>query len=342
MAYINPELEEKFVDSMNKKQGKKRSKKLVKQTDNKSSKVSYGKFFIVGTVFLIIIAVVLTGPISDSLTISHADPTILKLAQDSGMSRKGELIFLRTHPQLVTGDVLSESCPNSKDGFILYGCFVPSSSDPTTGQIYLRQMSSDLYPLEVSTAAYEMLHPVYNSLTQDQSTQSNLNKSIESNFTAINDPTINNNVNEFAKTEPGARDDELFSLLATLKYDELDQQLQSYLQPYFDNPQNATDDNNQIASLFQQDENQLTQLNSTIEADNKQANTAYYDSVSWANAGNQYEDNYNYNIYVQDLNSENAAIDQYNSLLDSYNTLINEYNGKSFNPIQNQQSQSAQ
>lgn len=283
----------------------------------------------------------LSEPVADYLTIAHANPAMLKLAHESGMTRKGELLFLRTNPQFVSDEQMSQDCPSlaqstNSTGFILQGCYIPNQSTPSTGSIYLRQMPSDLYNLEVVTAAYEMLHAAYYNIADSKAVDQN----IESNYLGLDDPTASNLVDEFAKTEPGARDLELFSILGTQDYDSLDTTLQGYYKLYLSNPDTVVSDNTQVANMFQNDKNQLQQLQNTINTDTDNANIAYQDSVSWANVGNQYEDDYNYNIYSQDIDNANAAVDQYNTVLQAYNTLVAEYDGQQLSPMQSVQVQS--
>jgi hypothetical protein len=300
------------------------------------------RIFLWGTLGVVILLVAFSGPISDNLTISNANPTMIKLAQDAGMTRKGELIFLRTNPQLVNDTQMAQYCPDAQtnnDGFIEQGCFVPNQSDPTTGNIYIRQMSSDLYSLEVTTAAYEMLHPAYIGLAEGSDSGAALNKSIEANQSALSDADMVAQIANFAKTEPSARDLELFSILGT-EYSGISDDLAAYYTPYISNISTDVSLNNQVNQLFQSDETQLNSLNSTINTLDSQANTAYKDSVSWADVGNQYQDDRNYNIYQQDFNTENTDIDQYNTLLDQYNVLVDEYNGQQFTPDSQPQAQS--
>lgn len=301
-----------------------------------NSKVRWTTLVIVG---IIVLVAVLHRPVDNYITIHTANQTMVKLAQNAGMSTEGEVLFLRTKPQLVTDSQMESDCSSNtaasnSDGFIEQGCY-----DPTTNRIYIRKVPSDLYNLEVSTAAYEMLHPVYLSIyNSGQGTA--LDQAIESNYKAINDSFLNTQVANFAKTEPGDRDLELFSLLGT-GYSNLSNNLANYYVPYFNNIAETVYANNAVTQLFQNDVTQLNQLNTTINSDDNNtnneyatANVAYNDSVSWANEGNQYEDTYNYNIYTQDyntysqdINQENSDINQYNQVLQSYNTLVTQYNG---------------
>jgi hypothetical protein len=149
-------------------------------------------------------------------------------------------------------------------------------------------------------------------------------------------------VSNFAKTEPGARDLELFSILGT-EYSNISSSLTGYYAPYFKNIGTDVSLNNQINQLFQNDQTQLSQLNNTINTDESEANTAYADSVSWANIGNESENTYNYNIYLQDYNAATSAINQYNDLVEQYNTLVTEITGgEQINQDAPAQSQAAQ
>ena len=103
--------------------------------------------------------------------------------------------------------------------------------------------------------------------------------------------------------------------------------LYGYFSRYLNDTATVIDDNSQAQSIFQSDQTQLNQLQTTIDNDNNAANTAYNDSVGWANDGNSYEDQHDYNVYVADLGEANSTIDQYNQLIQQFNTLVTAYNG---------------
>jgi len=303
---------------------------------------------------IILIAVVYT-PLSNYLIIKTANPTMVKLAQQAGMSREGELLFLRTKPQLVTDSQMESDCSSNTaasnaDGFIEQGCY-----SPTTNRIYIRKMPTDLYSLEVATAAYEMLHPVYISLTNSGAGKA-LNASIEANYKTINDANLNQQVANFNKTEPGEIDLELFSLLGT-GYSSLTSDLNNYYSPYFSDISKTVAANNQVYQLFQSDAGQLNSLNDSYNQyqnlankANSDANSAYQYSVDAANNGDAYYNNYNYNIYKQDIAAYNSDVEtinntasQFNSLLNDYNNLITEFNGtQPVAQLQTDQSQNPQ
>jgi len=284
-------------------------------------------------------------PFSNYLILKNANPAMISLAQQAGMSKDGEIVFLRAKPQFATDAQMRSDCAgnaaaNNKNGFIEQGCFVPNPHNHSSGRIYIRQMPANLYDQEIVTATYEMLHSVYFSLS-GSSQSSSLVQSIESNYNSLHNPNLDAQVVNFANTEPGYRDLELFSLLGT-EFGKVSSPLEQFYAPYFTNRQLSVDSYNRVTSTFQTEQAQLKQLSSTIASDDGAANTAYADSLAWAKTGNAYEDAYNYNIYKNYIAQENTTINQYNQLSQEYNTLVTEYNGSQpVNSIQNIQTQAS-
>ncbi len=288
---------------------------------------------------VIAVFIVFYQPITNSLILKNANPQMIALAQQAGMSKEGEILFLRTKPQFATDAEMSIDCANNaaannKNGFIEQGCYIPDVHNNAQGRIYIRQMPASLYDQEIVTAAYEMLHSVYFRV-YGSSQATNFVQTIESNYNLINNKNLNQQVVNFANTEPGYRDLELFSLLGT-EFSKLSPNLQKYYSPYFSNRQLTVNNYQQINSTFNNERSQLSQLHNTIVSDDSLANKAYADSLAWAQQGNAYEDAYNYNIYKNYINQENTTINQYNQLSNDYNKLVAEFNGSQ--PIRSLQS----
>ncbi len=278
-------------------------------------------------------------PVSNYFVLKNANPAMVMLAQQAGMSREGELVFLRSKPQFATDAQMRSDCAdnaaaNNKNGFIEQGCYVPNPHNHSRGHIYIRQMPANLYDQEIVTAAYEMLHSVYFSSYSSQFVMH-----IESNYNELHNAVLDEQVVNFAKTEPGYRDLELFSLLGT-EYTNLSPGLDHYYAPYFADRNLTVSSYNQVTAIFKNEQSQLKQIQQTVAADDSLANKAYADSLAWAKAGNAYEDGYDYNIYKNYIAEENAAINHYNQLSQAYNTLVTEYNGTQ--PVTSLQSVTAQ
>ena len=308
------------------------------------------RYYVIALIILIISVVIAAivifyQPFSDQLVLKNASPAMVALAQQAGMSKQGELVFLRAEPQFATDTQMRSDCAdnaaaNNKNGFIEQGCFVPNPHNHSSGRIYIRQMPANLYDQEIVTATYEMLHSVYFSLSGSNQASS-LVQAIESNYNSLHNPTLDAQVVNFANTEPGYRDLELFSLLGT-EFGKVSSPLEQFYAPYFTNRQLTVDGYSRVKSTFQTEQAQLKQLSGTIASDDGLANTAYADSLAWAKAGNAYEDTYNYNIYMNYIAQENATINQYNQLSTEYNTLVTAYNGSQpVNSIQNIQTQAS-
>jgi len=271
---------------------------------------------------VIVLGLALYQPVTNKLTLQDASPTMIALANQAGMSGAGELLFLKARPQLDSDTQMETNCPAAaanQNGFIEQGCY-----DPEANRIYLRRMPADFQSLEATTAAYEMLHIVY--INDTRSGSATLNQTIEANYSNIHDPALTIQVQNFARTEPDARDLELFSLLGT-EYSNLSSNLANYYTPYFTNLSVNVTANNAVQTTFQNDETKLSQLKNLITEQGSTASTTYDTSVAWAHAGNGAEDNYYYNLYRQDITAENTTIDQYNQLIGQYNALVTDYDG---------------
>lgn len=307
----------------------------IEQSPSRKNRKIYAVAGIIFALGLVIAGIIIYLPSSNYFVLRNASPTMIALAQQAGMSKEGELVFLRANPQFATDSQMRSDCAdnaaaNNKNGFIEQGCYVPNPHNLSTGRIYIRQMPVNLYDQEIVTATYEMLHSVYFA-----NTGSKLVMAIEVNYNQVHNPVLDAQVINFAKTEPGYRDLELFSLLGT-EYSKLTPELEAFYAPYFSNRILTVDSYSRITDIFQNEQSQLKQLQATITSDDSSANQAYAASINWANAGNAYEDSYNYNIYKNYIAQENAAINQYNQLSQTYNTLVTEYNGSQpVNPIQN-------
>lgn len=246
------------------------------------------------------------------------------LAAQAGLARKGELIFLRTNPKLVSASQLAGDC-NVKSGsnFIEQGCFVVDSGGRE--RIYLRQMPSDLQAVEIVTAGHEMLHAAYASL--NQSTQKNVDQEVASEYKTLNNKALQARMADYSKTEPGAQDNELHSILGT-EFSSLPAALENYYSQYFTNRSLVVGAHNQINQKFAGLKAQLDQQQASVKADEATANALYNQSASAAAAGDARGDSYYYQRYGQEVNLVNQLIGQYNQTTDQYNALAAEYNGK--------------
>jgi hypothetical protein len=260
-----------------------------------------------GIILIVLLLVLGSSPFRNYVTIKTANPAMIKLAQQAQMTTKGELVFLKSNPELVsTESTLKANCPDLH-GVGWAGCY-----NFATNRMYLLNMPSNLRPELVQAAAYETLHPIYASIKSVA-----LDKQITTNYALLSNSGITSQFATETNNEPIAGDSELFSLLGTEAYTALNKGLSSYYGPYFTNLQAVEDDGNYVTNTLTNYKAQMAALSSKIGQEQTVAQ-------GWYNASNG--DDSNYQTYVTDNALANNWITQYNNLRDEANNLGNEYN----------------
>ncbi len=155
-------------------------------------------------------------------------PQVQQLADDAQMTPTGRNIFYRAAPQIVTQRAqMTSHCSLNDNQVAELGCYV--SSD----HIYLLSITEPALSKEMTvTAAYEMLHPVYEHMSTNERTK--IDAEMEAIVPSITDQTILDQMQIYAKTEPGARDNELYSILGT-EYPNLTPDLEANYARYLGN-----------------------------------------------------------------------------------------------------------
>lgn len=217
---------------------------------------------------------------------------VAALANQATMTAKGRELFYRANPQIVTQRAtMLHYCDITDHQVAELGCYL--SSD----QIYLLAIPDPALNNEMATTAgYEMLHSVYQRLSDSQ--RHTTDTEIERVAAHITNPDILDQIQIYAKTEPGARDDELFSVLGTEYTGALPAALTAEYNQYFTNRAQLVAYHQEFTQTFDNLHNQITQLGGQIDAQ-KAAMSRYL-------AANQ--------------------VSQYNSLVPGINQKITTYN----------------
>jgi hypothetical protein len=301
-------------------------------------------FRVLLALFVLFVLPKIISSISDIVTISDANPAMKQLTQDSGMSRSGELLFLRANPTFASPSEMSQNCRviSSDAGYIEQGCY-----DTQNNKIYIREFSTELYSVETVTAAHEMLHVAYMQSTKSSGTQEgSISSQIEKYYQTLTGGELVIRMANYQKSEPGAKDNELHSILGT-EYAYLPTELETYYSRYFVNRVKVVTASSNASQVFAGDvaelkliENEYNQDLAKADDAYKLGERAYYNSTTWAAVGDYYENDRNYNIYQADYNLYKQYFDQakgkanqYEELRKQYNDLIAEYNG---NPVTTQ------
>jgi hypothetical protein len=218
-------------------------------------------------------------------------PVVASLATDAHMTAKGRELFYRANPQIVTERAtMVRYCSLSDNQVAELGCYL------STDHIYLLNISDAALKNEmITTAGYEMLHSAYQRMSDGQ--RRTIDAEMERVATQITDPDILSQIQIYAKTEPGARDDELYSVLGT-EYPTLPPALQTEYAKYFTDRAQLVAYYHQFNQTFDVLHAQITLLGDQIKAT----------KVTMQN-------------YLA-----NGAVSRYNSLVPGINAQITTYN----------------
>jgi hypothetical protein len=228
----------------------------------------------------------------------HPPAAIAALATQADMTTKGRNLFYRADPQIITQRAVMVRYCNIKDNQVAeLGCYL------STDQIYLLSITQPQLKNEMATTAgYETLHSVYQRMGNGQ--RRRVDAAIEQVATHITDPHILQQIKLYAQTEPGSRDDELFSVLGT-EYPNIPASLDTIYAQYFANRSQLVDYYQQFNQTFDQLHTQITQQGQQIDA-TKATMQNYLASG----------DTTRYNSLVP---SVNTLITTYNQEIDLYN-----------------------
>lgn len=270
----------------------------------------------------------------------HPTSEIASFAQQSSMNDEGKFLFYASHPELEDATAFNKSCPSYSRTMAILGCY-----DGQTIYIY-NVANPELDGIRQETAAYEMLHAAYKRLSSAD--RANLDKLIEAQYAKDATSDTDASVAYFAKYEPGQRDDELFSVIAT-QFSSISPQLEAYYSRYFTNRQALVSLYQKYSSVFTNLQNQSTTLYNQLTALSQKINsdTAAYNASSQqlnadiatfnqqAQSGTLSQSSYNsqrasLEARISDLQAQrdsiNAEIETYNSKLQQYNSLAVRYN----------------
>jgi len=242
----------------------------------------------------------------------HAPLNIATLSQQTAMSSKARKIFYTTYPQIDDRTNFNSNCKVTEQTIVL-GCF-------TTGKIYIYDVTNaELNGVQQVTAAHEMLHAVYARLSPSEKVR--VDALLESAFKSINDPVLNQTMKSYQKTEPGQRDNELHSILAT-EYSNIGTDLEDYYRQYFTNRDQVVSYSNQYKEVFQNIKNKVA----TYDQELAVQKTKIKDLESTLAA--EYSDLQSQKANLQSAlktlppSVYNTQVADYNNQVDQYNTQV--------------------
>lgn len=169
----------------------------------------------------------------------------------------GKFAFYAAHPSLDERQAFNDKCERQEEGTAILGCY--------DGQrIYLFDVAdSRLDGMEEVTAAHEMLHAVYQRLSQSE--KQRIDRLIEAAYETLkDDPRLAERMAFYARTEPGERDNELHSIIGT-EVMEVSAELEAHYAQYFSNRKAVVELHNTYNRHFMELEQRAKSLSAQLE-----------------------------------------------------------------------------
>lgn len=244
----------------------------------------------------------------------YTPPALVKqLADDDGMQAYARHLFYLNKPQLPTVvQAFRQGCPENKDTVVL-GCYHPGEN----GIYVYAVQDSSLDGIQQVTAAHEVLHAVYERLSNSERKQ--LNSELEAYYAnGLTDATVKSEIGIYQKTEPDDVANEMSCVFGTEVAD-LPPALEQYYAKYFT-------DRQKITGYYQQYQTQFTSRREQVAVDDTQLSSMRKQIDSLES---------NLTTQGRDLDSQKAQLQQllasgqtqaYNAAVSSYNAQVRSYN----------------
>ncbi|MDB5183642.1 MAG: hypothetical protein JWO07_323 [Candidatus Saccharibacteria bacterium] len=273
----------------------------------------------------------------DTINFWRYQPTsdVSAIASKANLSDSGRFIFYASEPAVDEKAAFNQECERKESGTAILGCYVNQ-------RIFLYNVTDTrLDGIEEVTAAHEMLHAVYERMSQ--SDRSSVNTLVEAEYQKLkSNPEYAERMAFYDRTEPGERDNELHSIIGT-EVASISPELEAHYDKYFNKRSDVVgfyaSYNSAFTSLANQAKAISTKLDSIniqikstsdkYNADVKTLNTDISDFNGRAAGGSftsQAQFNAQRDTLVTRANTISSERDTINGLIDQYNTLRGQYN----------------
>ncbi len=252
---------------------------------------------------------------------------VIGFAHQTTMTRDARALFGSNEPRIEDKRRFAQDCPvPDSPGTLVLGC---QGAD----RIFLLRVDRpDLSQIMPVTAAHEMLHAAYARLAPPE--RRKINRRLDAAFASSTDPHLRDVIAEYGTIEPGARHNELHSLLGT-EVVALGPALEQYYARYFEDRQQIVRAFQSYQSVFDALEAQYNQLSSeadALDAQLKDLEPQVQAAGAEADRLAGQIDSLRAQGRIDESNRlvdpQNAAVNRANSLADQFNGLVADYNSK--------------
>lgn len=256
--------------------------------------------------------------------------TDVKTIEESiDLTRDGQFYFYASHPELADADSFNNNCPRAEASSPILGCY-------NNNRIFIYDIDNgELAGIEEVTAAHEMLHAVWNRLSEQE--QQEIGGKLQAVYDQKADQALVERMEYYERNEPGELLNELHSILPTEMAD-IGDELETYYGRFFDDRQKVLDYHQNYSSVFTSLTNRANSLYEQLVALNKQIDTK---SATYTAASQQLERdiisfnnraNANQFSSITQFNNERAVLIARSNQLDAdrqaIGAMIDSYNDK--------------
>lgn len=141
------------------------------------------------------------------------------------LTQQAKAVMYRSRPRVDDKTTFNTDC-QTKPHELELGCYFRTN-------IYVLKIdNTSLAPEMDVVSAHELLHAEWDRMSATE--QKTLGAELEHEYAALNDPSLNQRMAEYAQTEPGQQDNELHSILGT-EVGDLPADLERHYAQYFNN-----------------------------------------------------------------------------------------------------------
>jgi uncharacterized protein YukE len=247
---------------------------------------------------------------------------IVEVASSASLNDEGRRLFYIYDPQLLPKENFFGKCEVGEETIVL-GCYI------STDKIYLLDVNEPrLEGVEEVTAAHEMLHVVYDRLSQSE--REELDTALLEHFNNLNNERLNSTIENYRKRDPSVVPNELHSILGT-EYRNLPEKLEEHYQKYFIDRLVVVSLAEAYSQEFERRENQIKEYDAQLDSLNSSIEQTQTDlelkSVALQQERNNLESlRRNPDAFNAAVPVYNASVNEFNSELEELKSLISRYN----------------
>jgi hypothetical protein len=265
----------------------------------------------------------------DRFVVMQNAPTASLIAQadKAGMSDEGKFLLYASVPKIQDRQDFKSSCKNLGEKSAVLGCY-------SAQRIYVFGIEDErLSGVQETTLAHEMLHAAYERLSSNE--KKRVDGLIEAQYSKNTDARVADLVKVYDESEPGERDNELHSILAT-EVRSLSPELEEYYAQYFTDRQKVVTLFESYYAVFNEiqiqqqalvDElnNRARSINDHITTYNQDADSLSQDIEAFNSRASSYTSQTEFNRDRQALTARQQALKQ---AREEITDLISQYDAK--------------